>query len=245
MVVCTDCGGTVIEYDAAAGNGFCVQCGTVLEENTIVNEVSFGETAAGAVMVQGSYVGQGATHTRMGGPFGNRGNTESREQTIANANRKIQSIASVLRLSDVVSLAATRLCTLAVEHKFTKGRKSLNVVAVCLYVACRQKETRNYMLIDFSDLLQVNVFELGHTYLQLVQTLNLRLPLVDPSHYISRFATVLEFGDETHKVVTDAIRLVQRFDRDWMTKGRRPAGICGACLLLAFGPHLHLVSRLV
>jgi transcription factor IIIB 90 kDa subunit len=82
-------------------------------------------------------------------------------------------------------------------------------------------------------LLQVNVFELGHTYLQLVQTLNLRLPLVDPSHYISRFAALLEFGDETHKVATDAIRLVQRFDRDWMTKGRRPAGICGACLLLA------------
>jgi transcription factor IIIB 90 kDa subunit len=80
---------------------------------------------------------------------------------------------------------------------------------------------------------QVNVFELGHTYLQLVQTLNLRLPLVDPSHYISRFAALLEFGDETHKVATDAIRLVQRFDRDWMTKGRRPAGICGACLLLA------------
>ena len=61
QVVCTDCGGTVIEYDAAAGNGFCVQCGTVLEENTIVNEVSFGETAAGAAMVQGSYVGQGAS----------------------------------------------------------------------------------------------------------------------------------------------------------------------------------------
>jgi transcription initiation factor TFIIIB Brf1 subunit/transcription initiation factor TFIIB len=59
--VCTDCGGTVIEYDAAAGNGFCVQCGTVLEENTIINEVSFGETAAGAAMVQGSYVGQGAS----------------------------------------------------------------------------------------------------------------------------------------------------------------------------------------
>jgi hypothetical protein len=71
------------------------------------------------------------------------------------ANRKIQSIATVLRLSDIVSLAATRLYTLAVEHKFTKGRKSLNVIAVCLYVACRQKETRNYMLIDFSDLLQV------------------------------------------------------------------------------------------
>lgn len=71
------------------------------------------------------------------------------------ANKKIQSIANVLKLSEVVCLAATRMYTLAVEHKFTKGRKSMNVVAVCLYVACRQKETRNYMLIDFSDLLQV------------------------------------------------------------------------------------------
>ncbi|KAJ3714634.1 BRF1-domain-containing protein [Lentinula guzmanii] len=233
MPTCTDCGGTVIEYDAAAGNGFCVRCGTVVEENTIVSEVAFGETSSGAAMVQGSYVAQGASHARINGPFGNRGSNESREQTIANATRKIQSIAGVLRLSEQVCLAATRLYTLAVEHKFTKGRKSMNVVAVCLYVACRQKETRNYMLIDFSDILQVNVFELGHTYLQLVQTLNLRLPLVDPSHYISRFAALLEFGEETHRVATDAIRLVQRFDRDWMTRGRRPAGICGAALLLA------------
>ncbi|OCH87175.1 BRF1-domain-containing protein [Obba rivulosa] len=233
MTVCTDCGGTVIEYDAAAGNGFCVQCGTVVEENTIVSEVMFGETSSGAAMVQGSFVGQGATRARMGGPFGNRGNSESREQTIANASRKIQQVATAMRLSEVVQLAATRLYTLAVEHKFTKGRRSMNVVAVCLYVACRQKETRNYMLIDFSDLLQVNVFELGHTYLQLVQTLNLRLPLVDPSHYISRFAALLEFGEETHQVALDATRLVARFDRDWLARGRRPAGICGACLLLA------------
>ncbi|KAL4246141.1 TFIIB family protein [Abortiporus biennis] len=233
MTVCTDCGGTVIEYDAAAGNGFCVNCGTVVEENTIVNEVTFGETSTGAAMVQGAFVAQGATRARMGGPFGNRGGGESREQTIANASRKIAQVSGALRLSEVVQLAATRMYTLAVEHKFTKGRKSMNVVAVCLYVACRQKETRNYMLIDFSDLLQVNVFELGHTYLQLVQTLNLRLPLIDPSHYISRFASLLEFGDETSQVALDATRLVQRFDRDWMTRGRRPSGICGAALLIA------------
>ncbi len=110
----------------------------------------------------------------MSGPYGNRGNSESREQTIANgsyshyfvdylsyslkASKRIQNIANVLHLSEVVCLAATRLYTLAVEHKFTKGRRSMNVVAVCLYISCRQKETRNYMLIDFSDLLQVGCF---------------------------------------------------------------------------------------
>lgn len=71
------------------------------------------------------------------------------------ASKKIQSIAGVLRLSEAICLSATRLYTLAVENKFTKGRRSMNVVAVCLYVACRQQKTRNYMLIDFSDLLQV------------------------------------------------------------------------------------------
>ncbi|TRM66996.1 cyclin-like protein [Schizophyllum amplum] len=233
MAICTECGGTTIDSDAAAGNSFCTQCGTVVEESTIVNEVMFGETSTGAAMVQGSFVGQGATRARLGGPYGNRGNVESREQTLANAERNIAQIAIALHLSEVVRFAALRLYTLAVEHKFTKGRKSMNVAAVCLYVACRQKETRQYMLIDFSDILEVNVFELGHIYLQLVQTLNLRLPLVDPSHYISRFAALLEFGDETHRVANDAVRLVQRFDRDWMTRGRRPAGICGAALLLA------------
>ena len=58
---CTDCGGTVIEYDHAAGNGFCIKCGTVVEENTIVNEIAFGETSSGAAMVQGSFVAQGAS----------------------------------------------------------------------------------------------------------------------------------------------------------------------------------------
>ena len=61
QLVCTDCGGTVIEYDQAAGNGICVRCGTVIEENTIVNEIAFGETSSGAAMVQGSFVAQGAS----------------------------------------------------------------------------------------------------------------------------------------------------------------------------------------
>lgn len=29
------------------------------------------------------------------------------------------------------------------------------------------------------------------------------------------------------------MRIAQRMDRDWITSGRRPAGICGACLLIA------------
>lgn len=57
--------------------------------------------------------------------------------------------------------------------------------------------------------------------------------MIDPSIYISRFAAACDFGEYTHRVAQDAVRLVQRMDRDWIRTGRRPSGICGACLLIA------------
>ena len=56
------------------------------------------------------------------------------------------------------------------------------------------------MLIDFSDVLQTNVFVLGDTFMKFCRLLNFRLPIVDPSLYIHRFAARLEFGDKTHLV---------------------------------------------
>lgn len=35
----------------------CTRCGTVVSQNAIVSEISFGETSGGAAMVQGSYIG--------------------------------------------------------------------------------------------------------------------------------------------------------------------------------------------
>jgi transcription factor IIIB subunit 2 len=61
MPTCPECFGTIIEYDSAAGNGFCVQCGTVVEENTIVSEITFGETSSGAAVANGSFVAAGAS----------------------------------------------------------------------------------------------------------------------------------------------------------------------------------------
>jgi transcription factor IIIB subunit 2 len=117
-------------------------------------------------------------------------------------------------------------------NRFTRGRRSDQVAAVCLYAVCRTEKS-SHMLIDFSDILQVNVFTLGATFLKLCRVLNLNLPHVDPSLYISRFAVALDFGDYTQRVAQDAVRIAQRMDRDWITSGRRPAGICGACLLIA------------
>ncbi|BGP47703.1 transcription factor TFIIIB subunit brf1 [Rhodotorula kratochvilovae] len=231
-MICSSCGeDSVVEMDAQT---VCTTCGTVMAENGIVSEITFGETSGGAAMVQGSYVGADQTRARAPAGYRQRGiaTQESREQTLMNGRRRIFELATGLRLSEHLSNVATRFFNLAVNMNFTKGRRTQYVAAACLYAACRQANGTQ-MLIDFSDLIEINVFVLGSTYLKLVRELNINIPIIDPVIYITRFAALLDFGEETQKVALDATRLVNRMGRDWMQIGRRPSGICGACLLLA------------
>ena len=90
------------------------------------------------------------------------------------------------------------------------------------------------MLIDFSSRLQVSVYSIGATFLKMVKKLHItELPLADPSLFIQHFAEKLDLADKKIKVVKDAVKLAQRMSKDWMFEGRRPAGIAGACILLA------------
>lgn len=87
-------------------------------------------------------------------------------------------------------------------------------------------------------MLQLNVFKLGRTYKALLSELRLGgnvffMNPIDAESLIYRFAKQLEFGTLTMRVASEAVRIVQRMNRDWMTTGRRPAGICGAALILA------------
>lgn len=138
---------------------------------------------------------------------------------------------------------AQRFFNLAVMNGFTRGRKSNNVIAACLYIVCRMEKTA-HMLIDFADALSTNVYQLGATFLALCKVAGVtNLPLVDPSLYIARFAAKLDFEDKTQLVIKDANRLVQRMSRDWIQTGRRPSGICAASLFIA--ARMHGFNRLI
>ncbi|XP_075963452.1 BRF1 general transcription factor IIIB subunit a isoform X2 [Anarhichas minor] len=125
---------------------------------------------------------------------------------------------------------------MALMKHLTSGRKNSHVVAACLYLVCRTEGTP-HMLLDLSDILQVNVYMLGRTFLVLSRELCINAPAIDPCLYIPRFAQLLEFGEKNHDVSMTAMRLVQRMKRDWMHTGRRPSGLCGAALLVAARMH--------
>lgn len=230
---CKTCGHTQFDVNryTAAGDVSCLRCGTVLEENPIVSEVQFGESSSGAAMVQGAMVGADQARATFAG--GRQNAMESREQTLSNGKRKIKRIAAALKIPDYIAEAAGEWFRLALTLNFVQGRRSNNVLATCLYVACR-KERTHHMLIDFSSRLQISVYSLGATFLKMVKALHITsLPLANPSLFIQHFVEKLDFKDKATKVAKDAVKLAHRMAADWIHEGRRPAGIAGACVLLA------------
>ncbi|PKY08538.1 hypothetical protein P168DRAFT_308506 [Aspergillus campestris IBT 28561] len=226
----------IVEDD---GQKVCSGCGTVISEANIVSEVTFGETSSGAAVVQGTFVGEDQSHVRSYGPGFQRGGAmESREITEQNGNRYINQLSRALMIPESAMKAAGQVFKLAVGLNFIQGRRTKTVAAVALYIACRRQDGNTVMLIDFADVLMINVFKLGRTYKALLDELRLGgnvflMNPIDPESLIYRFAKQLEFGSSTMQVASEAVRIVQRMNRDWMTTGRRPAGICGAALILA------------
>lgn len=234
MPVCKVCKSTEFERDLSNANNdlVCKNCGVVSEDNPIVSEVTFGETSSGAAVVQGSFIGAGQAHASFMSHGGSSA-LESREATLNNARRKLRAVSHALNIPDYITDAAFQWYKLALANNFVQGRRSQNIIASCLYVACRKEKT-HHMLIDFSSRLQVSVYSIGATFLKMVKRLHItNLPLADPSIFIQHFAEKLDLGNKKIKVVKDAVKLAQKMSDEWMFEGRRPAGIAGACVLLA------------
>ncbi|RAL65132.1 hypothetical protein DID88_001238 [Monilinia fructigena] len=190
-------------------DGVCHNCGTVVDDSNIVAEIQFGESSSGAAVVQGAHVGadQGGAQT-LGPAFRRAGGGESnKENTLREGKRVMQALANQLGLSENVVGVGHQIFKLASMNNFIQGRRTDLVAAVCLYSACRKEQPCRVMLIDFADKSQVNVFQ-----------------LVLPEDLIWKFASKLEFYEQTEKVADDAIRMVRRMSLDWMVMGRRPSG---------------------
>ncbi|XP_037551026.1 BRF1 RNA polymerase III transcription initiation factor subunit a [Nematolebias whitei] len=231
--VCKACGGSDIDVDPARGDAVCMGCGSVLEDNIIVSEVEFVESGGGGSLAVGQFVSsEGQKNPSFGDGHVSGLGSESRAKTLQNAKQHINTLGHQLQMSQHCLDTAFNFYKMALNKSLTRGHKSAHIIAACIYLVCRTEGTP-HMLLDLSDVLQVNVYVLGKTFLLLARELCINAPAIDPCLYIPRFAQMLEFGEKNHDVSMTALRLVQRMKRDWMHTGRRPSGLCGAALLVA------------
>ncbi|GAB7363090.1 hypothetical protein MBLNU230_g3382t1 [Neophaeotheca triangularis] len=225
------------------GERYCKNCGEVIQAvSNIVSDVTFQEDSRGAAAVQGGFISENARHAHTMGAAGRRlgGGEHNNQAAIDSKGREeLAKICPRLRIPErLVNIARTNW-NLAASLGFGTGRKTEEVIAACLYAACRTDSENTVLLMDIAELVKVNVFRLGEVYKALVKALFLaEQPVSDQAiiqvePLILKFCKKLEFGDTTMRIASDAIKILQRMKRDWIVPGRHPAGVCGACIVLA------------
>ncbi|KAK4981841.1 transcription factor TFIIIB subunit brf1 [Elasticomyces elasticus] len=228
----------IVEHDGAR---ICSGCGQLISENNIVSEVTFGETSQGAAVVQGGVVGENQRYanTLTGLRGRNMGEgLSSHAATEAAGLATIQRYVNRMRAPPELGTAAHRIYKLALLSDFTRGRNPDTAAAVCL-----QRPENTMLLMDLSEVLEINIFRLGRMYKDLRNILHMgdehskaedrSIRPIDIEPMILKYARKLDFGDKTRRVAEDASKILKRMNRDWMVTGRRPNGLCGACLILA------------
>jgi transcription factor IIIB subunit 2 len=227
-------------------DGACQNCGRVVWESNIVAEVTFGESANGAAVVHGSYLAadQGGIRPTASGPAFRRvagaGASEARERSLKEAKQLMNQFAHQLQIAPYIAEKAFQVYKVAANSNFIQGRRKNTVAAVCIYAICRKEDNNKVMLIDLADIIKTDVFLLGRCYKDLLNSTDGLKEGTKPiiiEDLIFRFATKLEFLHDTNKVALSAIRIAQRMRHDNITHGRRPAGICGAALIMAARAH--------
>ncbi|KAJ1289629.1 hypothetical protein BS78_02G179300 [Paspalum vaginatum] len=238
MVYCTHCADYCPSIkDPDKGYICCGTCGKVLDQEIYTDEPTFVKDNTGQSRLAGSILASIESGYSM-----------SHQRTLDKGRDEISQIVYNLHVSggDTIISKAYRFYELAVDRNFTRGRRTTHVAAACLYIACRQSK-KAYLLIDFSDHLQISVYVLGAVFLQLCQVLLLAdhpvvQKLVDPSLFIHRFTERL-LGKRDNAVSDTALRIVASMKRDWMQTGRKPSGLCGAALYIAALSHGHNYTK--
>ena len=154
-----------IQKDPNTGMLICLTCGNVVEESQVVNALEFDEDqkAAGTFMDfnKPSYFHPGGRNTLSQ-------IIDPAQRNLNKAFKLIDNVSKILTIAESIVKYAKKLYTIASNKKFTQGRNTKHIVGAILYLACRKNQT-THLLIDFSEVLRVNLFIIGSLYIKLIK----------------------------------------------------------------------------
>lgn len=220
MSECSNCGSTELTTDASRGIVCCEDCGMIQEENMIVNTVQFDTNNSKSVM-QGKVVN--VENKNVGTKY---------VDSCYYIKNTIKNICSKLSLSNNNVEVAFRWYKLCLANNLTKGKSILYTLSACIYISCRQ-EGSPHMLIDFSNILRIDMYQIGKVYLKIKNTFNINNSSLELyTLYLHRFVEQLQFKNKK-SIIMLSTRILNRMKKDWIMEGRKPNNACGAAIVLA------------
>ncbi len=254
MRKCPECGSTNLYNNKDKGEITCRSCGLVIDGRNISlgKEWRDFEESESSEMKR---TGAPTTYTKfdmgMGTSIGSESDSfsldkkqryklqrlkrwQKRLSTVMEKNLKIalgelRRLSSYLNLPTAIEEESGKIYTEAVQKNLVRGRSIESVVAGVVYAACRRQNIPR-TLDEISEASGIDKKEIGRSYRYITRELKIKILPSNPVDYISRFASVLNYGPKTQSRGVEILSQALTLD---LTSGRGPIGIAAAALYIA------------
>lgn len=247
-LVCPACGSTQFTIDHTRSEKSCSLCGVVVEENMIDSSIrgtsrdkdgnSYSQNGAPrdlAVHDGGLSTvfdpRKGRLNNRSKWFYLNRINNQtrilgSRERNLSRAFTELSLIVSKLSLSQTVRYESASIYRKAVKKDLVRGRSINKLIVATVYIACRECKVPR-TLDEMAEVTDVDKKVIGKNSRFLLRELGLKLPLISPNDYVSRFASKLGLSSQAE---VKSIEIINQAKELGLTSGKDPASITAASL---------------
>ena len=150
-------------------------------------------------------------------------------RNLSKAMSELDRLASQIELPRDIKERAALIYRKAIKGGHIKGKKIGATVAASIYAACRLHKLPR-TLEEITKFAKVSRKELARNYRFIIESLNLKVPLMEASDYISRFGQELELSTHIQKAARDILTQAQQKE---LTTGKDPKGLAAAALYMA------------
>ncbi|MFX1293545.1 MAG: transcription initiation factor IIB family protein [Promethearchaeota archaeon] len=256
--MCRDCGSSNIIHDTSRGELICGDCGLVIEEHIIdqgpewrayeSKEINkkirvgnpthlmihdkglstmidwhdqdiFGKKIAPKKRAQIYRLRRWQIRSRV---------HSSLARNLSKAMGELDRLASQLELARNIKEKAALIYRRAIKKGYIKGKKIGATIAASIYLACRIRKIPR-TLEEITKFAKVKKKELARNYRYLIECLNLKIPLMNATDYVSRFGEELQLSPHIQQ---EACQIIEMAEKKALTIGKDPKGLAAAAIYI-------------
>jgi transcription initiation factor TFIIB len=257
-VRCPECGSTNIIVDSEMGEYVCGQCGLVIQEDipsqgaewrAFTPQERDARARAGTPTKYSHYDKGLSTVIRVekdafGRPLSPKVRQQmwrlrrwqTRSKVHASQSRNLMLAMSELqRLSEILHMPSSVVDMASIIYRkilnegLVRGRSIGGMVAGALYAAVRFTKVPR-TLKEIAEASQRTQKEIARSYGVIVRNLEMKMPIDDPSDYVTKIAEKARVSSEVEGL---ALNLIREAKRKFATTGKDPSGLAAAALYIA------------
>ncbi len=257
-VRCPECGSTNLVMDTEMGEYVCGQCGLVLEEDipnqgaewrAFTAQERNARARAGTPTKYTHYDKGLSTIIRVekdafGRPLSPKVKQQmwrlrrwqmrskvhaSQSRNLMLAMSELQRLSEILHMPSSVVDMASIIYRKTLNEGLVRGRSIGGMVAGALYAAVRFTKVPR-TLKEISEASQRTQKEIARSYGVIVRNLEMRMPIDDPTDYVTKIAEKAKVSSDVEGL---AIKLIKEAKRKFATTGKDPSGLAAAALYIS------------